>query len=52
MWVLNIIVFDFIRPYAANLIFDKMINNIIYRLKDKNKIELILEEKSAVANKP
>ncbi len=41
----NIIVFDFIRPYAANLIFDKMINNIIYRLKDNNKIELILEEK-------
>ncbi len=40
----NIIVFDFIRPYAANLIFDKMINNIIYRLKDNNKIELILED--------
>jgi len=40
----NIIVFDFIRPYAANLIFEKMVNNIINRLKDNNKIDLILEQ--------
>jgi flagellar biosynthesis GTPase FlhF len=40
----NIIVFDFIRPYAANLIFEKMVNNVITKLKDNNKIELILEQ--------
>ncbi|MGB9638560.1 MAG: AAA family ATPase, partial [bacterium] len=39
----NIIVFDFIRPYAASLIFDKMLKNVILRLKDNNKIELVLE---------
>jgi ATP-dependent Clp protease ATP-binding subunit ClpA len=40
----NIIVFDFIRPHAANLIFEKMVNNVITRLKDNNKIELALEQ--------
>ena len=36
----NIVVFDFIRPDTARKIFDKMVGNILFRMKDSHKIEL------------
>ena len=40
----NITVFDFIRKDTAEMIFDKMLGNIAYRLKDSHNIELELSE--------
>ncbi len=40
----NIIVFDFIRPETAEKILDKMLANVIYRLKDSHNIDLILSD--------
>ena len=38
----NIIVFDFIRNETASMIFDKMLGNVAFRLKDSHNIELKL----------
>jgi ATP-dependent Clp protease ATP-binding subunit ClpA len=40
----NIVVFDFIRKKNAYKIFDKMLQNIIYKLEDEHKIEFIIED--------
>jgi ATP-dependent Clp protease ATP-binding subunit ClpA len=40
----NIVVFDFIRPREAGLIFGKMLNNVLAKLRDSRKITIILEE--------
>lgn len=40
----NIVVFDFIRRENAYKIFKKMLQNILYKLEDEHKIELIIEE--------
>lgn len=40
----NVIVFDFIRPDTAEKILDKMLANVIYRLKDSHGIDLILSD--------
>ena len=40
----NIVVFDFIRGENAYKIFEKMLQNILYKLEDEHKIELIIEE--------
>lgn len=42
----NIIVFDFIRRNTAAKIFDKMLANVAYRLKDSHNIGLVLSEKA------
>jgi len=39
----NIVVFDFIRKGNAYKIFEKMLHNILYKLEDEHKIELIIE---------
>ncbi|MFN3477973.1 MAG: AAA family ATPase [bacterium] len=36
----NVIVFDFVRPDSAKLIFEKMINNVIERIWDLRKIKI------------
>ncbi len=36
----NIIVFDFIRAETASLIFEKMLSNVLHRLKDSHEISL------------
>ena len=41
----NIIVFDFIRPHSAGLIFDKMLKNVLDRLMDNNKVKVVLDDK-------
>jgi ATP-dependent Clp protease ATP-binding subunit ClpA len=40
----NIVVFDFIRKENAYKIFEKMLNNVLYKLEDEHKIELIIED--------
>ena len=40
----NIIVFDFIRDATAGKIFDKMLANVLYRLKDSHGIDLSLSD--------
>lgn len=40
----NIIVFDFIRNDTAEKILDKMLANVIYKLKDSHNIDLMLSE--------
>ena len=40
----NIIVFDFIRNDTAEKILDKMLANVIYKLKDSHNIDLTLSE--------
>ena len=40
----NIIVFDFIRPDTAEKILDKMLANVIHKLKDSHNITLTLSE--------
>ncbi len=40
----NIVVFDFISPPVAELIFDGMLHNIRRRLRDEYKVELILPD--------
>ena len=40
----NIIVFDFIRDNAAGQIYDKMVKDVLNRLKDDQCIEVLLEE--------
>lgn len=42
----NIIVFDFIRNETASNIFDKMLGNVAFRLKDSHDIELKLSDKA------
>jgi len=38
----NIVVFDFIRPKVAEGIFEKMLNNVLNKLRDNNKINITL----------
>lgn len=40
----NIIVFDFIRNETASKIFNKMLDNVIFRLQDSHKIKLQLSD--------
>jgi len=40
----NIIVFDFIRPNSAKLIFQKMLNNVKERIFNSMRIELVISE--------
>ena len=40
----NIVVFDFIRPREAELIFKKMLNNVLAKLRDSHKIIITLAE--------
>ncbi len=40
----NIIVFDFIRPHSAKLIFEKMFNNVKERIRDLRRIEIEVTE--------
>jgi ATP-dependent Clp protease ATP-binding subunit ClpA len=40
----NIVVFDFIRPAVAALIFDKMVAGILDRLADKQRIKVTLPD--------
>lgn len=40
----NIIVFDFIRNETASMIFNKMLGNVAFRLKDSHNIELKLSD--------
>ncbi|MCX7758424.1 MAG: AAA family ATPase [bacterium] len=40
----NIIVFDFIRPESAKLIFEKMINNVKMRIYDSKKVKIDISE--------
>jgi len=40
----NIIVFDFIRTETASLIFDKMLSNVLHRLKDSHAISLEIND--------
>lgn len=40
----NIVVFDFIRPLEAEMIFDKMLRNILAKLYDSYKITLTLDD--------
>ena len=42
----NIIVFDFIRNETALKIFDKMLGNVIFKLKDSHNIDLKLSDKA------
>jgi ATP-dependent Clp protease ATP-binding subunit ClpA len=42
----NIVVFDFIRPDDAQLIYQKMLRNVLIRLEDKHKISILLDEDS------
>ena len=42
----NIIVFDFIREKTAEKIFDKMMSNVLFRLKDSHGIDLTLSEQA------
>ncbi|MCS6954979.1 MAG: AAA family ATPase [Candidatus Calescibacterium sp.] len=37
----NIVVFDFIRSNYAELIFEKMLNNVLYKLQEDHKIQLV-----------
>lgn len=37
----NIVVFDFIRPNYAELIFEKMLNNVLHKLQEDHKIQLV-----------
>ncbi len=41
----NIIVFDFIRPDVATEIFEKMLSNVLIKLKESHKITINLEDK-------
>ena len=40
----NIVVFDFIRKENGYKIFEKMLQNILYKLEDEHKIELVIED--------
>jgi len=40
----NIIVFDFIRNETASLIFEKMLSNVLHRLKDSHEISLEISD--------
>lgn len=40
----NIVVFDFIRPEIADLIFDKMVAGILHRLAENQRIHIVLPE--------
>jgi len=40
----NIVVFDFIRKQNSYKIFEKMLQNILYKLEDEHKIELVIED--------
>jgi ATP-dependent Clp protease ATP-binding subunit ClpA len=40
----NIIVFDFIRNETASLIFEKMLSNVLFRLKDSHEISLEISD--------
>lgn len=42
----NIIVFDFIRPESAKLIFEKMINNVKQRIFDIRKLKIEIQEEA------
>ncbi len=42
----NIVVFDFIRPEIAEQIFNKMLENICFRVQEQNGCELILSEQT------
>ena len=42
----NIVVFDFIRAKTAEKIFDKMLGNLLFRLKDSHGIEMTLSEQA------
>lgn len=42
----NIIVFDFIRQNIAEQIFDKMLNNVLEKVRDAQKIELKLSDQA------
>ncbi|MCX8170291.1 MAG: hypothetical protein N3D72_04295, partial [Candidatus Methanomethyliaceae archaeon] len=37
----NIVVFHFIRSNYAELIFEKMLNNVLYKLQEDHKIQLV-----------
>ncbi len=42
----NIVVFDFIRKEFAYKIFEKMLNNILLKLQDEHKIELVIQDRA------
>ncbi|MDR1084332.1 MAG: AAA family ATPase [Deltaproteobacteria bacterium] len=42
----NIVVFDFIRPKEANQIFRKMLNNVVTKLNQTHRIELLIDSES------
>jgi len=42
----NIVVFDFIRKENAYKIFEKMLQNILYKLEDEHKIKLTINEEA------
>ena len=42
----NIVVFDFIRKELADLIMDKMLDNIVQRVQDEHELELVLGDEA------
>jgi energy-coupling factor transporter ATP-binding protein EcfA2 len=42
----NVVIFDFIRPQGAQLIFQKALNNVLYKLQSTRDLEVTLPEAS------